>query len=141
MAATGTRLFSSWWNCYICPLTCCEIIDGHFIGPCSLLEPSKNDHLLRVWIKDSCMLIPQPDIIASCLRDAPGHCFQIEPVDISTEFSIFIRNPVVVAAKEPHIIIVHYRGMISYWARLIGALSLHLPPFMATHQTISIFVN
>ena len=86
------------------------------------------------------MLIPQPDIIASCLCDAPGHCFQIEPVDISTEFSIFIRDPVVVAAKEPHIIIVHNRGMIGNWAWLIGALSLHLPPLVAAHQTISVLV-
>ena len=86
------------------------------------------------------MLIPQPDIIASCLRDTPGHCFQIEPVDISTEFSIFIGNPVVVAAKEPHIIIVHGRGMIGYWAWLIGPLSLNLPPLMAAHQSISIFI-
>ena len=52
------------------------------------------------------MLIPQPDIIASCLRDTPGHCFQIEPVDISAEFTIFIGNPIVVTPKEPHIVIV-----------------------------------
>ena len=86
------------------------------------------------------MFISKSDFVTSGFCDSPCHGLQIEPVDVSTEFTIFIGNPVVVTAKQVHVVIVYNRGVVSDRPRLVGTLSLNLLPLMSAYESVSVIV-
>ena len=65
VTAAGARYRLSWRNLNVLPLICCEVVDRGLICTVALLEASEDDHLRSLLINNTCVLVPQHDLVTT----------------------------------------------------------------------------
>ena len=104
MSAAGARHRLARCHLDVLPLISREVIDRCLICSIALLEPSENDHLSRLKVDNTCMLIPCHDLVSPRLNYRPAHRSQVQIVELIGYHIVLIMGDI--APKEVHVILV-----------------------------------
>ena len=77
-ARAGDRL--SRWNFNVLPGVCREVVHCSLICPAALLKATKNNHVRRLVVNDTGVLIAQKDLVATSSDGLPRHGAEIQIV-------------------------------------------------------------